>query len=327
MRPRFSIVIPIYNERETIDALYERLTATLGDLDGDAEMLFVDDCSFDGSDELLRGLRERDERVKVIRLARNFGHQTAITAGLDLAAGDAVVVMDADLQDPPELIPALVEKWREGYEVVYAVRAQRHGESWLKRQTAKWFYRVLKRLANVELPLDTGDFRLVDRRALAAFKSMRERRRYVRGMFSWIGFKQVGVPYERAGRFAGEPKYSMRKSLGLAVDGVLSFSDAPLRLALFGGFLFSLLSFVVGVAAIGAKVAGAFVVPGWASILVVVSFIGGVQLTLMGMLGLYIGRIYDEVKGRPVYVIGETHGFAHPEPLMLDPDTAHAVRD
>ena len=327
MRPRYSIVIPIYNERETIDALYERLTAMLADLDGNAEVLFVDDCSFDGSDSLLRGLRERDERVKVIRFARNFGHQTAITAGLDMAAGDAVVVMDADLQDPPELIPALVEKWREGYEVVYAVRSQRHGESWLKRQTARWFYRVLKRLANVDLPLDTGDFRLVDRRALAAFKSMRERRRYVRGMFSWIGFKQIGVPYERAGRFAGEPKYSMRKSLGLAVDGVLSFSDAPLRLALFGGFLFSLLSFVVGVAAIVAKIAGAFVVPGWASILVVVSFIGGVQLTLMGMLGLYIGRIYDEVKGRPVYVVGESYGFANPEPLVLEPDEARTIRD
>jgi dolichol-phosphate mannosyltransferase len=307
-RLRYSFVIPVFNERETLIELHRRLSDVIDRLDGDAELLFVDDCSYDGSYDVLSELRRRDDRVRVIRFARNFGHQVAITAGLDHAAGDAVVVMDADLQDPPEVVPELVARWQEGYEVVYAVRARRAGESWLKRKTAAWFYRVLRRIASVDMPLDAGDFRLVDRRAVDAFRSMRERARYVRGMFSWVGFRQIGVPYERPERFAGEPKYSYRKSLTLAVDGLVSFSNAPLRLALAAGFAFSSLSFLVGVFAIVAKLAGAFVVPGWASILVVVSFLGGIQLTLMGMLGLYVGRIYEEVKARPLYVIREEDG-------------------
>ena len=281
----------------------------LDGLDADAEVLFIDDCSFDRSHEVLLELQRRDGRCKVIRLARNFGHQVAITAGLDFALGDAVIVMDADLQDPPELVPELIARWREGYEVVYAVREERAGEAWLKRKTAAWFYRVLRRLASVNMPVDAGDFRLVDRQALDAFRSLRERGRYVRGMFSWVGFRQTGVPYRRPERFAGEPKYSFRKSLRLAVDGIVSFSNAPLRLALVWGFVFSALSFVVGIAAIVAKLAGAFVVPGWASIVVVVSFLGGIQLTLMGMMGLYIGRIYEEVKARPLYIVREAHGL------------------
>jgi polyisoprenyl-phosphate glycosyltransferase len=280
----------------------------VGELDADAELLFIDDCSFDRSYEVLRELQRGDERCKVIRLARNFGHQIAITAGLDFALGDAVVVMDADLQDPPELVPELVARWREGYEVVYAVREDREGEAWLKRKTAAWFYRVLRRLASVNMPVDAGDFRLVDRRALDAFRAMRERGRYVRGMFSWVGFRQTGVPYRRSERFAGEPKYSFRKSLRLAVDGIVSFSNAPLRLALVWGFVFSAVAFVVGISAIVAKIAGA-VVPGWTSIVVVVSFLGGIQLTLMGMMGLYIGRIYEEVKARPLYIVREAHGL------------------
>jgi glycosyltransferase involved in cell wall biosynthesis len=281
----------------------------LDELGADAEILFVDDCSYDGSHELLLELQRRDPRCKVIRLARNFGHQIAISAGLDFALGDAVIVMDADLQDPPEVVPDLLARWREGYEVVYAVREDRAGEAWLKRKTAAWFYRVLRRLASVNMPVDVGDFRLVDRRALDAFRSMRERRRYVRGMFSWVGFRQTGVVYRRPERFAGEPKYSFSKSLRLAVDGIVSFSNAPLRLALVWGFFFSVVSFFVGVFAIVAKLAGAFVVPGWASIFVVVSFLGGIQLMLMGMMGLYIGRIYEEVKARPLYIIRETHGL------------------
>jgi glycosyltransferase involved in cell wall biosynthesis len=281
----------------------------LDELGADAEILFVDDCSYDGSHELLLELQRRDPRCKVIRLARNFGHQIAISAGLDFALGDAVIVMDADLQDPPEVVPDLLARWREGYEVVYAVREDRAGEAWLKRKTAAWFYRVLRRLASVNMPVDVGDFRLVDRRALDAFRSMRERRRYVRGMFSWVGFRQTGVVYRRPERFAGEPKYSFSKSLRLAVDGIVSFSNAPLRLALIWGFFFSVVSFFVGVFAIVAKLAGAFVVPGWASIFVVVSFLGGIQLMLMGMMGLYIGRIYEEVKARPLYIIRETHGL------------------
>lgn len=306
---RYSFVIPVYNEQETLEELWTRLAAVLDGLDGESEVLFVDDCSFDRTPELLHELAQRDARVKTIRFARNFGHQVAISAGLDFALGDAVIVMDADLQDPPEVVPELVARWQEGYEVVYAEREAREGEGWLKRKSAAWFYRVLRRLSNVDMPVDVGDFRLVDRRALDVFRSMRERSRYVRGMFSWVGFRQIGVPYRRSERFAGEPKYSFRKSLRLAIDGIVSFSNAPLRMALVWGFVFSFASFVVGVGAIVAKLAGAFVVPGWASIVVVVSFLGGIQLTLMGMMGLYIGRIYEEVKARPLYVIREAHGL------------------
>jgi glycosyltransferase involved in cell wall biosynthesis len=315
-------VIPVFNERETLPELHRRLTAVIDDLDGEAEILFIDDCSVDGSYELLRELQRADPRLKVIRFARNFGHQLAITAGLDHADGDAVIVMDADLQDPPEVVTALVARWQEGFEVVYAVREWREGEGWLKRVTAAWFYRLLRRIANIDMPLDAGDFRLVDRSALNAFRSMRERSRYVRGMFSWVGFRQVGVPYRRAERFAGDPKYSFRKSLRLAADGLISFSNAPLRLALLGGFLFSTLAFVIGIFAFVAKIAGAFVVPGWASILVVVAFLGGIQLTLMGMLGLYVSRIYEEVKARPLYVIREAHGVrVSPEHEQISPLT------
>ena len=306
---RYSIVIPVYDEQDTIPELLSRLAAVLDGLDGESEVLFVDDGSRDRTAELLIEAQTRDARIKLIQLARNFGHQIAISAGLDFALGDAVVVIDADLQDPPELIPELVAKWREGYEIVYAVRERRRGERWIKRATAAWFYRVIRGLSHVDMPVDAGDFRLVDRKALDAFRAMRERNRYVRGMFSWVGYRQTGVPYERAERFAGAPKYSLRRSTRLAFDGIISFSDAPLRLALYCGFLFSLLAFVVGIAAIVAKLAGAFVVRGWVSILVVVAFLGGIQLILMGMIGLYIGRIYDEVKSRPLYVVREAHGL------------------
>ncbi len=312
-------MIPVFNERESLPELHRRVSAVMDGLEGTSELLYVDDSSFDGTGDLLVELQRGDPRVKVIRFARNFGHQVAITAGLDFATGDAVIVMDGDLQDPPEVVPDLVARWQEGYEVVYAVREQREGERWLKRTTAAWFYRLLRRIASVDMPLDAGDFRLVDRAALDAFRSMRERTRYVRGMFSWVGFRQVGVPYHRPERFAGEPKYSFRKSLRLAADGLISFSNAPLRLALVGGFLFSSLAFVVGLFAVVARLAGAFTVPGWTSILVVVSFLGGIQLTLMGMLGLYISRIYDEVKARPLYVIREAHGITTATHEPIDP--------
>jgi dolichol-phosphate mannosyltransferase len=324
-RLRYSFVIPVFNERESLSELHRRLSEVVAQLGGEAELLFVDDCSFDGSYDALLELQRSDPRVKVIRFARNFGHQVAITAGLDFALGDAVIVMDADLQDPPEVVPDLVARWEEGYEVVYAVREARQGEPWLKRVTAAWFYRVLRRIASVEMPLDAGDFRLVDRAALDAFRSMRERNRYVRGMFSWVGYRQIGVPYDRPERFAGEPKYSFRKSLTLAADGLVSFSNAPLRLALIGGFVVSTLSFLIGISAILAKLTGAFVVPGWASIFVAVSFLGGVQLTLLGMLGLYVGRIYEEVKSRPLYVIREAHGIDE-QTRLLQSDAADLVR-
>jgi polyisoprenyl-phosphate glycosyltransferase len=316
---RYSFVLPVFNEQETLLELYERLAKVADGLDGASEMIFVDDNSDDGTYQLLLELQSRDPRCKIIRLARNFGHQIAISAGLDHASGDAVVVMDADLQDPPEVVPELIERWQEGYEVVYAVREHREQEPWLKRMTAAAFYRVIARLSSVRLPVDVGDFRLVDRRALDAFRSMPERRRYVRGMFAWVGFNQTGVAYARSGRFAGEPKYSFAQSARLAVDGVVSFSNAPLRLALFGGFLFSLLSFLGGVTAVVAKLAGAFTVPGWASIIVAVTFLGGLQLILMGMMGLYIGRIYDEVKARPLYVVRERVGLGEaPSPTATE---------
>jgi glycosyltransferase involved in cell wall biosynthesis len=306
---RFSFVIPVYNEAESLPELYDRLTAVVANLEGDAELIFVDDGSTDGSGELLLELQRGDRSVRVIRLARNFGHQIAITAGLDRAEGEATVIMDADLQDPPELTLELAARWEEGYDVVYAVRKRRHGEAWSKRTTAALFYKLLGRLARVEIPPNVGDYRLVDRRALEVFRSLRERNRYVRGMFTWVGFRQTGVEYERPARYAGEPSYSFGASWRLAIDGLISFSNAPLQLALAFGFAISILSFVVGVGAVVAKLFGAFVVPGWTSILVVVSFVGGVQLIVLGMLGLYVGRIYDEDKARPLYTVGETHGF------------------
>ena len=308
--PRYSLVIPIYNEEETLPELERRLGELLDQLDGDTEVILVDDGSVDRSRELIAELHARDPRFKSIELARNFGHQIAITAGLDYAAGDAVVVMDADLQDPPEVVPELVRRWQEGYEVVYGIRDERPGDPWLKRVIAAAFYRLFRRAAKMDAPADVGDFRLVDRRALEAFRTMRERNRYVRGLFTWVGFKQTGVRYRRPERHAGETKYPFRRSLRLGVDAIVSFSDAPLRLALAVGFVISAVSFVVGIAAIVTKLAGAFTVPGWTSILVVVSFLGGVQLILTGMVGLYVGRIYDEVKQRPLYLVRAAHGFS-----------------
>ncbi len=306
-----SIVLSFRNEAANIPALVERLAAMFADEPVEYELLFVNDDSTDASLELLLNERAANPRVKIVNMSRRFGVAEGVLAGMTASRGDAVIYMDADLQDPPELVPELVARWREGYEVVYAVRERREGDGWLKRHLAAGFYRLLRRLSNVDIPVDVGDFRLVDRRALDAFRSMRERNRYVRGMFSWIGFRQIGVPYSREQRYAGEPKYSFRKSLRLAVDGIVSFSDLPLRTALVVGFLFSVASFVVGIGAIVAKIAGAFVVPGWASLLVVVSFLGGIQLTVIGMTGLYIGRIYEEVKARPLYVIREAHGLAN----------------
>jgi dolichol-phosphate mannosyltransferase len=308
-RPTYSIVLPVFNERATLPELFRRLQRLLEDLDGAAEVILVDDGSADGSREEMLDLSGRDRRFKILGLSRNFGHQAAITAGLDFASGDAVIVMDADLQDPPEVVLALVEQWRKGSDVVYAVRRSRRGENRFKRLTAAAFYRLLGKLAAVQIPADTGDFRLVDRKALEAYRTMRENDRYVRGMFSWIGFRQTGVPYDRDERFAGETKYPLRKMTNFALDGILSFSNAPLRLALGVGFAVSLVSFVFGLVAVVLKLAGAFTVPGWASIVVVTSFIGGVQLVVLGVVGEYVGRIYDEVKRRPLYIVDRSTGF------------------
>lgn len=279
------------------------------ELDGPMEMVFVDDGSRDASYPLLVGLAAQDPRVRVIQFSRNFGHQIAITAGLDFCSGNAAVVMDADLQDPPELITELAARRREGYDVVYAVRSERQGESWFKQMTASLFYRMLRRLTTIDVPLDAGDFRLVDRKALDAFRAMHENNRFVRGMFGWIGFRQGEVHYVRPERFAGRTKYPLRRMLRFATDGIVSFSNAPLRMALNFGFLVSITSFVLGFAAIVAKFAGVFAVPGWASIVVVTTFLGGVQLVVLGIVGEYIARIYDEAKNRPLYLVANAHGF------------------
>ena len=309
MTPRYSFVIPIYNEEETLPELARRLEAVLVRLDGPGEVILIDDGSVDGSARLLDELHRRDPRFKVITFTRNFGHQLAVTAGLDRASGDATIVLDGDLQDPPELALELIERWREGYEIVYAVRADRSREPFLRRTVIRLFYRLLHRLADVELPPDAGDFRLVDRRALDQFRQLRESNRYVRGLFAWTGFRQTGVPYSRDARYAGRTKYPMGKLITLGVDGLIGFSRMPLRIAVVLGFLVSVAAFVFGLVEIGLRLAHVGVVPGWASVIVVTTFLGGVQLIVTGMMGTYVGRIYEEVKARPLYIVREAKGF------------------
>jgi glycosyltransferase involved in cell wall biosynthesis len=307
--PRYSVVIPVYNEVETLLELERRLSAIFDRLDGRCEVILVDDASTDGSFELAARIAERDPRFRVLRLSRNFGHQVAITAGLEAADGDAVIVMDGDLQDPPEVILELASRWRDGFEVVHAVRVARKGEPRFRALRASIFYRVLRRLTEIDIPVDVGDFRLVDRRALEAFMSMRERNRYVRGMFSWVGFRQTTVGFIREERYAGVSKYPFRKLVKLASDGMISFSSAPLRLALRLGFAISALSLLFAFASVVAKLAGLYPVPGTATLAVLVAFFAGVQLTMLGIQGEYIARIQDEVKARPLYFITETRGF------------------
>lgn len=314
--PEFSFVAPVYNEEQTLPALFERLRDLIDRLEGDAEVILVDDGSRDRSFRLMQEIHQQDPRFKVIQLSRNFGHQVAITAGMDFAAGRAVIVMDADLQDPPEVVLEMAARWREGYDIVYAERVERLGESWFKRKTADWFYRLQSRLSNVTIPANVGDFRLVDRGALDAFKSMRENNRYVRGMFSWIGFKQTSVRFVRAERYAGRPQYTFWKSLRLAVDALISFSYAPLRLALSAGILVSLLALFYGGWAIGSKLTGRNV-PGWTSIVALTSLLGGLQLMVMAVMCEYLGRIFEEVKDRPLYIVRRMSGIAsaqHPLP-------------
>jgi glycosyltransferase involved in cell wall biosynthesis len=308
-----SIVVPLHNEEQTLGALERRLSAVL-DADGfEDEVILVDDGSDDTTPPLLAELAMRDPRYKVVTLSRNFGHQIAITAGLDRARGDAVIVMDGDLQDPPEVIPDLVARWREGYEVVYAVRRRRRGEPFFRRVRAAVFYRLFRVVSEVDAPVDVGDFRLIDRRVLDVIKGMRERHRYIRGMVSWVGFRQTGVEYDREERFAGESKYPFTKLLKLGLDGVVSFSNAPLMLALRVGLAVSVLALLSGIAAIVIKIVGLFPIPGTATIVVLSSFLGGMQLLVLGVVGIYVGRVYDEVKERPLYLVDREVGFDRPE--------------
>jgi glycosyltransferase involved in cell wall biosynthesis len=312
----YSIVIPVYNEAEVLPSLYDRLTRVMEGLVESYEIIFVNDGSRDDSTALLRDFQDRDARVKFLSFSRNFGHQIAITAGLDYSSGQAAVVMDADLQDPPEVIPRLIEQWRKGYDIVFAVRAKRQGEGFFKRATAALFYRLFRRMAATEIPLDAGDFRLMSRRAVEALQSIRERNRFIRGLAGWIGFRQTAVTYVRDVRQAGETKYPLKKMLRFALNGLLSFSVVPLQLASYLGFLISSIGFFYIVYAIGLKLFTDRVVLGWTSVMVAVLFLGGVQLISLGIIGEYIGRIYDEVKQRPLYVVDEAKGF---EPLQPPP--------
>jgi dolichol-phosphate mannosyltransferase len=308
--PTYSLVIPAYNEEGVIDALVARLGEVMDSLDGDVEAILVDDGSSDRTWPLLQAAAEEDSRIRLVRLSRNFGHQIALTAGVDVSSGDAVIVLDADLQDPPEVVLELAAKWREGYDVVYAVRDIREGDTRFKRATAAAFYRGFNRISEVKVPVDVGDFRLVDRRVLDVFEHMRESNRFVRGMFSWIGLRQTGVLYQREERFAGETHYPLRKMLRFAITGVISFSAAPLRVAMRAGFIVSGIAFALAVWSLIVKVAGFYNVPGWTSIVVVVSLLGGIQLIVLGVIGEYIGDIHVEVKSRPLYVIGELENFS-----------------
>jgi dolichol-phosphate mannosyltransferase len=307
--PVYSLVLPIFNEEAILPLLSRRITELLDKLDGPGEAIFVDDGSSDTSAIFLRELVRQDRRFKLIELSRNFGHQIAITAGMDAAGGDAVIVMDADLQDPPEVVFDLVAKWREGFEIVYARRIKRQGESWFKRVTASLYYRVLDRMTSVHIPRDVGDFRLVGRKALTTFRNMPEHDRFVRGMFGWMGFRQAEVPFERPARVAGETKYPFWSMLRLAVHGVVSFSEKPLRAALWVGFAISFLAALFGVFAILSWIFKAGIVEGWTSTMVVVSFLCGINLFMTGIIGLYVGGIHAEVKRRPLYVVDRLTGF------------------
>ncbi|MER9337803.1 glycosyltransferase family 2 protein [Mesorhizobium sp. M0293] len=309
MLPLYSLVLPIYNEEQVLPRLVERISSLMCRLDGEAEAIFVDDGSHDGSVEYLRDAVAAEPRFRLIELSRNFGHQIAITAGMDAAAGDAVIVMDADLQDPPEVVLDLVAKWKEGFEIVYARRVKREGESWFKRFTASLFYRLLEQMTSVDIPRDVGDFRLVGRKALETFRHMPEHDRFVRGMFGWMGFKQAAVPFERPARAHGQTKYPFWKMVHLAVHAIVSFSEQPLRLALWGGLAVSALAVAFGAYAIFAWIFETGVIAGWTSTVVIVSLLCGINLFMTGVAGLYVGSIHAEVKRRPLYVIDRLTGF------------------
>jgi dolichol-phosphate mannosyltransferase len=303
--PQLSLVIPIFNEEETIPELDRRLKQLLGGVPevGDAwEVVFVDDGSRDRSRELLIGLTTREPRYKLVAFSRNFGHQMAITAGVDRASGDAVVVMDADLQDPPEVVVEMFARFREGYDVVYAVRRKRHGETWFKKLTAALFYRFMRTMTGVDIPVDTGDFRLMSRPVVAVMRALREHHRFVRGLVAWVGFRQVAVHYDREARFAGETKYPLKRMIRFALDAITSFSVVPLRMATWLGVMAGLIAVGTGIwAAVEKLLSGT--VPGWTTLMVAVAFGSSAQLLMTGVLGEYVGRIYEEIKRRPLYIV------------------------
>lgn len=305
MKITYSVIAPIFNEKDNLPELYRRVKAVMDQTRKPWELLLVDDGSSDGSTEILHDMAKKDKRVRPVIFARNFGHQVAVTAGLDYARGEAVVIIDADLQDPPELILDMAQKWMEGYEVIFAVRTEREGESWFKLWTASLFYRMIYRITDVKIPLDTGDFRLLDRKVVDVMKTMRERHRFLRGMSAWVGFKQIGVEYKRAARTAGETKYPFRKMFRLAINAVTGFSYFPLQVATFVGFFSAGIAILAMPIVIYLRASGSQAFFGQATTLLAVLFLGGVQLISLGVLGEYIGRLYDEAKGRPLYIVRE----------------------
>ncbi len=305
MKVTYSIVAPIYNEIDNLPELHRRVKEVMDSCGETWELILVDDGSTDGSTERIRELAQMDKTVRPVIFARNFGHQVAITAGWDYARGDAVVIIDADLQDPPEVILELAKKWKEGYEVVYAIRGEREGESWFKKFTAAMFYRIIYSITDVKMPVDTGDFRLMDRKVVDVLKLMKERHRFPRGMSAWVGFKQIGVTYKRAARVAGVTKYPFSKMLKLALNAITGFSYFPLQVATFFGFVSAGLSILAIPIVIYMRIMGSGAFTGQATTLIAVLFLGGVQLISLGILGEYIGRLYDEAKGRPLYIVRE----------------------
>ncbi|EEL48263.1 MULTISPECIES: glycosyltransferase family 2 protein [Bacillus cereus group] len=301
-----SIVVPMYFEEEVAQECYNRLKSVMIQNNINYEFVFVNDGSTDRTMEILKEIAAHDCRAKVVNFARNFGHQTAVTAGIDCASGDAIVIIDADLQDPPEVIPELIAKWEEGYEVVYAKRKQRKGETWFKLLTAKYFYRFLNYMSDIDIPKDTGDFRIIDRKVADVFKQMTERNRFIRGMMSWVGFNQTYVEYERDERFAGETKYPLKKMIKFASDGIIAFSTKPLRIVMTLGLMSVFISILVLLYTVIIKVIGEDIQTGWASIMVAITFFSGIQLLGLGIVGQYIARIYDESKNRPIYIVKET---------------------
>ena len=303
MKITYSIIAPIYNEIDNLPELYRRVKEVMDSSGEPWELILVDDGSTDGSTDKIRELAQKDKTVRPVIFARNFGHQVAITAGWDYALGDAIVIIDADLQDPPEVILELAKKWKEGYEVVYAVRGEREGESWFKKFTAAMFYRIIYSITDVKIPVDTGDFRLMDRKVVDVLKQMKERHRFPRGMSAWVGFKQIGVTYKRAARIAGVTKYPFSKMLKLALNAITGFSYFPLQVATYFGFFSAGVSILAIPIVVYMRMTGSGAFFGQATTLIAVLFLGGVQLISLGILGEYIGRLYDEAKGRPLYIV------------------------
>jgi polyisoprenyl-phosphate glycosyltransferase len=324
MRQTLAVVVPAHNEADGLPALHQRLVAVLDRLDLDSRVIYVDDGSRDATWACIADLVGADSRVCGLRLSRNFGKELAMTAGLDAVDADAAVVIDADLQDPPELIEELVARWRDGHDVVYARRMEREGESWVKRATAAGFYRLMGRLSKVPIPPDTGDFRLLSRPALDALRRLRERHRFMKGLFAWVGFRQVAVPYRRERRHAGKSKFNYWRLWNFALEGITSFSTAPLRVATYAGVAVASVAFLTGLWIVLKTLLWGDAVPGYPSLMVTVLFIGGVQLTALGIIGEYLGRLYDESKQRPLYLVAQQVGTV-PEPVRPDP-MLHAGR-